>query len=216
MLYIKLDESMNLRITVNEPIYRGEHMSKKIVYLVPERVGEIALETAAVYLSYIRADGTADIVLLKRQEEKYKEKYFQYVLPVTTSLSRFPGEVCTWLQIYSGPAHCPAIVKSGECMLNILASTNMDEYITDRNLSLIYGMQKTMEEKAEAMKAEIGQMGEAMEAGLNGKADGLLLDAEADSLQLYATVTTTDEESGEAVTEQIPLGEPVVLGPGEG
>ena len=41
MIYIKLDENMNLGITVNEPIYRGDRMNQKAIYLIPKTVGEI-------------------------------------------------------------------------------------------------------------------------------------------------------------------------------
>ena len=67
MIYIKLDDSMNLVITVNEPIYRGDNLNQKIIYLIPLQVGEIDMLTATPYLSYIRADGVADIVRLERQ-----------------------------------------------------------------------------------------------------------------------------------------------------
>lgn len=99
MIYIKLDESMNLVMTVNEPIYRGDNLNQKITYLIPLQVGEVDMLTATSYLSYIRADGVADIVRLERTEEKYKEAYYQYVFPVSCRLSRYPGEVCTWLLI---------------------------------------------------------------------------------------------------------------------
>lgn len=77
MLYIKLDEDMCLSITRNEPIYRGDIMNNQIIYLVPLKIGEIDMMTATLYLSYIRADGTADITLLKRLDEKYNERYLQ-------------------------------------------------------------------------------------------------------------------------------------------
>lgn len=41
MLYIKLDDDMDLTITVNEPIYRGDNLNQKITYLVPKLVNEI-------------------------------------------------------------------------------------------------------------------------------------------------------------------------------
>ena len=72
--------------------------------------------TATPYLSYIRADGVADIVRLERQNEKYKEAYYQYVFPVSCRLTKFPGEVCSWLQIFSGTPSNPTIAKSGECL----------------------------------------------------------------------------------------------------
>lgn len=153
MIYIKLDDSMNLVITVNEPIYRGDNLNQKIIYLIPLQVGEIDMLTATPYLSYIRADGVADIVRLERQNEKYKEAYYQYVFPVSCRLTKFPGEVCSWLQIFSGTTSNPTIAKSGECLLYVEESKNMDDYICDHQLSAIYEMQKKTEDTESNMDA---------------------------------------------------------------
>ena len=126
MIYIKLDDSMNLVITVNEPIYMCDNMNQKIIYLIPLQVGEFDMLTATPYLSYIRADGVADIVRLERQSEKYKEAYYQYVFPVSCRLTKFPGEVCSWLQIFSGTPSNPTIAKSGECLLYVEESKNTE------------------------------------------------------------------------------------------
>ena len=136
---------MNLVMTVNEPIYRGDNLNQKIVYLIPLQVGEVDMLAATPYLSYIRADGVADIVRLERTEEKYKEAYYQYVFPVSCRLSKSPGEVCTWLQIFSGTPSNPTIAKSGECLLYVEDSKNMDDYICDHQLSAIYALQKQTE-----------------------------------------------------------------------
>lgn len=165
MIYIKLDENMGLGITVNEPIYRGENLIKKITYLIPTTVGEVDMLTAIPYLSYIRADGVADIVRLERQEEKYKEAYYQYVLPVSCRLSKFPGEICSWLQIYSGTPSNPTIAKSGECLLYVEDSKNMDDYICDHQLSAIYAMQKesdTTQSEMETIRLEVEKKGDSM------------------------------------------------------
>lgn len=153
MIYIKLDDSMNLVITVNEPIYRGDNLNQKIIYLIPLQVGEIDMLTATPYLSYIRADGVADIVRLERQSEKYKEAYYQYVFPVSCRLTKFPGEVCSWLQIFSGTPSNPTIAKSGECLLYVEETKNMDDYICDHQLSAIYEMQKKTEDTESNMDA---------------------------------------------------------------
>lgn len=145
MIYIKLDESMNLVMTVSEPIYRGDNLNQKIIYLIPPQVGEVDILSATLYLNYIRADGVADIVRLSRSEEKYKETYYQYSLPVSCRLSKCPGEVCSWLQIYSGTPSNPTIAKSGECLLYIEDSKNMDDYICDHQLTAIYQMQKQID-----------------------------------------------------------------------
>ena len=49
MIYIKLDESMNLCMTKREPIYRGDHLNRTITYLIPMTVGNIDMERATVY-----------------------------------------------------------------------------------------------------------------------------------------------------------------------
>lgn len=211
MLYIKLDSSMNLAITANEPIYRGDHMNQKITYLIPTTVGDIDMLTATVYLSYIRADGTADIALLVRDETPYNETYYQYHLPVTSTLSRYAGEICTFLQIFSGPPRHPVIAKSSECILRIIDSKNMDEYISDRNLRLIYEMQRYMEdkvEKTERMLSErIDKTGEVVAA----KADNIVFDEENSTIQLVSTVPVLDEEGNIVGVTQVPLGDPIFV-----
>ena len=68
-------------------------------------------------------------------------------------------------------------------MLQVMASTNMDDLVTDEGLSLIYSMQKQMEEK--------------LADGLAEKADGLAFDDGTRELQL---------KSGDTM-----IGEPVVV-----
>ena len=142
MFYIKLDESMDLVITVREPLFRGENLNRKIVYLLPLKVGTINVETACLYLNYVRADGVADIVSLERMEEKYNESYLQYTLPIDCKLTRYPGEVCTWIQIYTGNPSNPSIQKTGECILQIQESKNMDDYLSDQQVTAIYQLQR--------------------------------------------------------------------------
>lgn len=211
MLYIKLDESMNLVITKNEPIYRGDHMNQKITYLIPITVGDIDMLTATVYLSFIRADGTADIALLVREEEPYNERYYQYHLPVTSTLSRFPGEICTFLQIFSGPPRCPVVAKSGECMLRVMDSKNMDEYITDRNLRMVYEMQRYMEDKVEKVESTLNERIDKTDKNVDAKADNIVFDEENSTIQLVSTVKTVNEETGEEEASTILLGDPIFV-----
>ena len=93
MFYIKLDENMDLVTTVREPLFRGDNLNRKLVYLIPLTVGDIDMLTAYVYLNYIRADGVADVAVLERMEEKYNESYYQYTFPVTCKLTLTTGEI---------------------------------------------------------------------------------------------------------------------------
>lgn len=163
MMYIKLDEQMNLTITAPAPIYRGDNLSQKITYLLPMNSGEIDIGAASVYLSYIRADGTTDVVCLDKKQEMYKGNYYQFALPITCKMSRVPGEVCTWLQILAGNAALPQIGKSGICSLYVEDSPNLDDYLSDSQISAIYELQKQMnasEETIEELGLQIAKKGD--------------------------------------------------------
>lgn len=203
-MYIKLDNNRDLTITVNEPIYRGDNLNQKITYLIPKFVGDIDMAEALVYLSFIRADGTADIAWLERQEDAYNDGYYKYFLPITCTLSRYAGEICTWLQIYSGSGNHPMVAKSGECILRVLASLNMDEYIDDRHLTMLYQIHKRTEDRIAAMSEELDEVRSL-------KADNIVFDEENSTIQLVSTSMVMNEETGEEEVVQTPLGDPIYV-----
>lgn len=177
MFYIKLDENMDLIITAKTPIYRGDNLNQKIVYLIPTQVEEIDMASATVYLLYIRADGVADVVSLEPMEEKYNETYFQYTFPVNCKLTKFPGEVCTWLQIFSGTPSNPITAKSGECMLQIQDSKNMDDYLCDHQMTALYQLSKSTNVALEEMQITI-------DTAIEAKADNIVFNADDNTIQL--------------------------------
>ena len=211
MIYIKLDESMNLCMTKKEPIYRGDHLNRTITYLIPLTVGNIDMLRATVYLSYIRADGTADIALLVREDKPYNDRYYKYHLPITCTLSRYAGEVCTFLQIFSGSPRRPTIAKSSECFLQVVDSKNMDEYITDRNLRLIYEMQRYMEDKVEKAEKALNERIDKTDEVVAAKADNIVFNEEDSTIQLVSTIPVLDEEGNIVELTQVPLGDDFYL-----
>lgn len=179
MFYIKLDDSMDLVITKKQPIYRGDNLNQKIIYLIPTTVEEIDMATATVYLLYIRADGVADVVTLEQMEELYNETYLQYTFPVNCKLTRFPGEVCTWLQIFTGTPSNPITAKSGECMLQIQDSKNIDDYLCDHQMTALYQLSKTTSDALEEMQGTIDTVVET-------KADNIIFNEDDNTIQLSA------------------------------
>ena len=150
MTYITLTNDMSLLVTQSTPIYRGDNMSSAITFLLPLTVDKIDLATATVFLSYIRDDGEPDMVILNRLTEKYNQSYYQYVLPVTCKLSKYPGQINMWLQICDDNKTCrPSIKKSGECFIRIHESKNMDSLVGDRHLTAVYQLLKKCDKLSE-------------------------------------------------------------------
>lgn len=179
MFYIKLDDQMNLVITEKEAIYRGDNLNQKITYLVPLKIGDIDMLSATIFLNYIRSDGTPDVVILERQEEKYNESYYRYFLPVTCKISKYAGAVCTWMQICSGSASNPVVSKSGECILQIQESKDMDEYLGDRQVTAMYQLQKQVDDGFTSIDSAIDSI-------IAEKADNITFNSEDSTIQLVA------------------------------
>lgn len=138
MTYINLTNDMDLIVTESSPIYRGDNMSTAITFLLPLKIGEIDTEATTVFLTYIRADGTPDIVILEPEETMYDQYHYKYVMPVTCKFSRYPGEILMWLQFCSGNPSHPEVKKSGECTVRVLASKNLDDCFGDHQLTILY------------------------------------------------------------------------------
>lgn len=211
MFYIKLDDQNDLVITAREPIFRGDSLNYKIIFLIPHNVGELDTLASTIYLTYIRADETADVVLLERMTQDYNESYYQYTFPVDCSVTRYPGELVMFLQVFSGPYNNPAISKSGECYLQVMASTNMDEYISDRNLSLISQMQSYMDGKVEMGETALNELIDKTKEAVAAKADNIMFNEEDGTIQLVSTVSVEDEYGNDMGVEQVPIGDPIVI-----
>lgn len=211
MFYIKLDDQNDLVITAREPIFRGDSLSHKIIFLIPHKVSELDTLASTIYLTYIRADETADVILLERMEQDYNESYYQYTFPADCSMTRYPGELVMFLQIFSGPYNNPSISKSGECYLQVIASTNIDEYISDRNLGLIDQMQRYMDNKVEHTESALNERIDKTDKAVESKADNIVFNAEDGTMQLVSTISVEDEYGNDMGIEQVPIGDPIII-----
>ena len=157
MFYIKLNEEKQLEITNIEPIYRGDNLSQKIVFLVPQTVDEIEIEKANLYLIYLRADGTPDIVSLSRSDELYNETYYQYTVPVTSKMSKYAGEVCMWLHVFAGTPSNAQTFASGECVVFIQDVKEIPDMLDDNILSALNNIETKVNARFEEVDEAIGK-----------------------------------------------------------
>ena len=139
MTYIKIDDNLDLITTVAEPVYQGENFSKSVTFLVPEMVGDVNPLSSLAYLVYIRADGHPDIVYLEREEEKYNEDYYQYVVPIPEFVTRYPGEIVLWIEFYSGRASDPVILKTGTTVMHVTEHNSvLENTLGDNQVTALY------------------------------------------------------------------------------
>lgn len=138
MTYVLLQNDMNLVVSKYSPIYRGDNLSQQITFLIPAKIGTMDTMATTVFLTYVRPDGTPDVVILQPSSTMYDKNHYQYCLPVTCKLSRYPGKVYMWLSFYSGNTCNPVIASTGDCSIFIQNKPNMDNCIADDQLTALY------------------------------------------------------------------------------
>lgn len=140
MIYIKLDTMMNLAITRNGPVHRGDNLFENLIYLIPKNLNGLDPFDTDVCLSYIRPDGLADIVTLEPKEEMYNESYYQYVIPVTMDMTKSPGELRTWLIIVEKgfEPQESIIAKSDECIIHVADSKDLRDLFDDDKVDALF------------------------------------------------------------------------------
>ena len=127
LYYIKLDASKALTPTSVCKIYRGENLADSLIFLLPVMVCGVSVAATNVYVCYTRKE-SAVIEKLAFTGEMYKGLYYQYTLPITSELTRFPGELNVWLQLMAGGTDSPVILKSGQMKLTVNDSESVDKY----------------------------------------------------------------------------------------
>lgn len=160
MIYIKLNDDLSLTITINEVIHRGDNLSHAITYLVPQTVNEIDISSAHIYLCFVCADGSSDMIMLEKSEELYNQTYYQYCLTVPCSITKYAGEVRTWLSITVNEpcedcdCECPKMLTSGNCVLHVQETGNGGGYDYFKTLAAITQMQGEIDDIKEATTDE--------------------------------------------------------------
>lgn len=160
---------------MRSPVYRGENLNQSLIFLLPHSVDTIDLNEATIFMNYIRPDGSIDVISLEKMGADYNEDYMEYHLPVTCRLTWFAGECRIWLQIMAGDPYCPQIAKTGECIVFVHRSHDIDSCIPDGYIAELYRIERKLDQSVEELNAILAI-----------KADNLVFHPEDSTIQLLA------------------------------
>ena len=180
MMYIMLDDDLNLIITKPETLRRGDNLSKKLIFLVPQQACEVSTRDATLYCNLVRPDGLADVSILQRLEDPYNEKYDQYVLFVKARMTAEAGTAYLWLEIVA-PTEDPGVSKSeasSECVIRIADKRDIDEYVDDEEVIT------ALDQMRQEMNAGFDDVNDRIDQLDSEKADNVTWDPETGLLQL--------------------------------
>lgn len=164
MYTILLNDDKSLVATAPQVIYQNENAADSLRFLLPETLDDVPIKDSTIFVSYIRSDNRADVDRLSPLPELYNG-YLDYHLKVASRITKVPGKVCLFLQIYHGDPNSPTVMKSGEHELVITAAKNMDHYIADIQVSALYRMQHAID-RLSAGQSDLAAAQESMRADI--------------------------------------------------
>lgn len=116
--------------TPNTLLYQGENLVDNFHLLLPKIYKEIDLESYTIALKYVTSVNTAKNEILTLNNNAYKNDYLEYVLPITTELTKASGEVRLYITMskFDTVSKRKYISHSSETTIRILPVEN---YFTD-------------------------------------------------------------------------------------
>lgn len=116
--------------TPNTLLYQGENLVDNFHLLLPKIYKEIDLESYTIALKYVTSVNTAKYKILTLNNNAYKNDYLEYVLPITTELTKASGEVRLYITMskFDTVSKRKYISHSSETTIRILPVEN---YFTD-------------------------------------------------------------------------------------
>lgn len=144
MYTIILTDDKELIATQTQPVYVGENLSETVQFILPATIEDVKLDTATVFLSYVKQDGTGDLDTLTRIGD-YDTTHYSYCFPIDSKVTKHAGNLCMWLIIYSGSPCSPTVTKSSEYMFVVSPSRDTSDMI-DSSVTAIYKLKAQIDD----------------------------------------------------------------------
>lgn len=132
MYTLKMNSDGSLICTTPSILYQRESLMDSIHFLLPQKYKERLLADYTILLKYVNPANVSKIEILTLNNAQYKGSYLEYVLPVTTNLTQFAGNITLHLtMLYMDAEQNQSHVgNSGEITISI---TPVNDYFTDKN-----------------------------------------------------------------------------------
>lgn len=109
MLTIIMNPDKSLSKKSSAVIYQGENLVDNVKFLLPQMYGDLSLADFTVCLTYIDPANISRTEKLVLKDANYKGSMLYYCLPVTSTLTKFAGNIKVHLMLFTDQArvmHC--------------------------------------------------------------------------------------------------------------
>ena len=137
MYTILMNTDKSLIATNRINIYQRENAVDKIQFLLPQTYEDLNLSEFEVVVKYVDQGNVAHSEILELQEELYKEK-LQYILPVTTKITQFAGDVkLSVLNVNLDNDEKEEVLHTGETIINVKSVDDIFAFTPKESLETI-------------------------------------------------------------------------------
>lgn len=176
-------------------IMQREKLFNKLWFLAPQFYNGYDMSQCTVTMRYLMPISKEfKTETLKLSDERYKDDYLKYVLPVDTCLTKEFGEIelnltFTMLDVDDNGKVIQRVRKTDNHLLKITPTPDWDSVVPDSALS-------ALDERIIKLDAQMRALDERNKAFADTKADNIKYDENENSLQLLSG----DKEIGNKVT----------------
>lgn len=96
-MYFKVEQDLQLNMTVRDMLYVGDELNEKIKFLIPHTIRGASVTD--VSLCYITKTDIYITETLVRDSEDYNADYMQFTPDPMSGMANYPGKVIVWLTL---------------------------------------------------------------------------------------------------------------------
>lgn len=175
MYIISMDYEKNLIPTVRQPIYKGENLIDKIVFLLPLKYDDFDLSDFTVTIQYVKFGKIVHEEELSKDEIPYNESRLSYSLDIDSVFTKSWGRKEIQLRISKADADkgLDHVMKTSSCFVWVFPATE-------------YAMTEEEEQDFPTKLEELNNSIEIIKEILKTKAEDIVIDA--NSKEIYLSV----------------------------
>lgn len=126
MYTIKMNNDKSLITTIRATIYQYEKNADTLIFLLPMTYEEKNIADCVVLLRYILPNNIGKSEELEMCPEPYKN-YYQFRLPISSSLTDVSGEIELWLNITD--PHDEWMLRTGNLTIEVRSVKDITQYL---------------------------------------------------------------------------------------
>ncbi len=135
MYAIKLTDDKELETTIHSTIYQGDKNADTLVFLIPQKYGDVNMSDCFLSLRYILPNGSGRSEELEMFPIPHNKEYYQYRLTLASRFTDIAGEIEVWITAMN--FEDDVLFRSGTTKISVIPHKSIERYLPPEDLNQI-------------------------------------------------------------------------------